>query len=68
MKNQYNEPSETLLLTMAQVCAMTKMSERTVRRLVDSGAAPTPVRINRMIRWVKKTIEDWIARGCPRVR
>lgn len=68
MKDQHDKPLEAALLTLPQVAGMVSMGERTFRRLVDSGAAPTPVRINRMVRWEKKKVEAWIAAGCPRAR
>ncbi len=66
MKDQHDKSIEVALLTLPQVAGMVNMGKRTFRRLVDRGAAPTPVRINRMVRWEKKKVEAWIAAGCPR--
>ncbi len=68
MNDPHDKSIEVALLTLPQVAGMVNMGERTFRRLVDSGAAPTPVRINRMVRWEKKKVEAWIAAGCPRIR
>lgn len=41
------------------------LSKRQIFRLNASGKIPTPVRIGGSIRWDSKTIESWIAMGCP---
>jgi predicted DNA-binding transcriptional regulator AlpA len=44
------------------------ISTRHVRRLVDGGKCPPPVRLGRVCRWNWRAVERWIADGCPRVR
>jgi predicted DNA-binding transcriptional regulator AlpA len=39
-----------------------------VRRLVDAGRAPQPVRLGRSCRWPRAAVETWIAAGCPKIR
>lgn len=56
----HDKPIEILLLKLPEVAVMVGMAERTFRRLVDSGKAPTPLRINRMVRWERKAIEAWV--------
>jgi excisionase family DNA binding protein len=43
-------------------------SERHLRRLVDAGRAPKPVRLGSLCRFNVEIFERWIAAGCPRVR
>ncbi len=44
------------------------VSTRHVRRLVDAGKAPPPMRLGKCIRFSRAAVERWIADGCPRVR
>jgi predicted DNA-binding transcriptional regulator AlpA len=41
---------------------------RSVRRWVDSGRMPKPIRLGSLMRWQRAVIEKWIADGCPNVR
>jgi excisionase family DNA binding protein len=41
------------------------VSTRHVRRLVDAGKCPQPVRLGRSCRWPRQNVEAWIADGCP---
>jgi excisionase family DNA binding protein len=53
------------MLTAMQVGHLLKCSARTVRRLVDIGQIPKPVRLGGMVRWPRQIIEQWLADGCP---
>lgn len=44
------------------------VSTRTVRRLVDGGKCPSPVRFGRVCRWPRPVVDQWIADGCPNCR
>ncbi|QDV05617.1 hypothetical protein Poly30_11150 [Planctomycetes bacterium Poly30] len=33
-------------------------------RLVESGAAPEPVRLGRAVRWQRAVLVEWIQNGC----
>lgn len=50
------------------VAGMLGVSTRHVRRLVDAGKCPQPVRLGRVCRWPRPAIESWIADGCPKCR
>ena len=50
------------------VAALGKMSKRHVRRLADAGLMPPPMHIGRLVRWQKKSIDEWFAAGCPSSR
>lgn len=41
---------------------------RSVRRWVDSGRMPKPIKLGSLVRWPRSVIEQWIAEGCPNVR
>lgn len=62
------------LLDIRQLSAKGLGSTRHIRRLVDSGRMPAPVRLGSLLRWRIETgdpmtgIDDWIAAGCPSVR
>lgn len=45
-----------------------QVSKRTWLRLVDAGKAPSPVRLNRLVRWPISELESWEATGCKPVR
>lgn len=40
-------------------------SPRHIRRLVDAGKMPPPLRLGRLLRWHRQTLVQWIASGCP---
>lgn len=43
-------------------------SPRHVRRMIDAGRCPKPVRLGSLIRFPRQVIDDWIGAGCPNVR
>jgi excisionase family DNA binding protein len=53
------------MLTAHDVGNLINCSPRTVRRLVDLGQIPKPVRLGGMVRWPRQAIEQWLADGCP---
>jgi excisionase family DNA binding protein len=57
-----------VLLTVDDVAAMLSCSTRHVRRLIDSGNCPAPVRIGSLVRLPRVAVEQWIADLCPRCR
>lgn len=56
------------MLDVEQLADMLGVSTRHVRRLVDAGKAPQPVRLGRACRWPRHNVEAWIADGCPNCR
>jgi excisionase family DNA binding protein len=50
------------------VAALLDCSPRHVYRLADRGAMPPPVKVGTLVRWARKSIEEWIAAGCKPVR
>ncbi|TWT92176.1 helix-turn-helix transcriptional regulator [Neorhodopirellula pilleata] len=43
-------------------------SGRHVRRLVDAGRMPKPIRLGSLVRFLRSDIEQWLADGCPNIR
>jgi excisionase family DNA binding protein len=56
------------MLTVDTLAELLGVSARHVRRLVDAGRAPQPVRLGRSCRWPRAAVETWIAAGCPKIR
>jgi excisionase family DNA binding protein len=56
------------MLTVDTLADMLGVSTRHVRRLVDAGKCPQPVRLGRACRWSRNVVETWIADGCPKIR
>jgi excisionase family DNA binding protein len=44
---------------------MLRCAPRTVRRLVQFGRMPRPLKVGRLARWRRSDVERWIADGCP---
>lgn len=57
--------AEPMLATVADIARMTRMSTRTLWRLVSAEEMPEPLRIGRSVRWRVDEIKAWIAAGCP---
>ena len=55
------------LLIVHAVAELLACSTRQVRRLVDAGKMPRPLKIGGMIRWRRQELDDWLAAGCPPV-
>ena len=53
------------LLTVKDVAARLRISQRQVWKLLASGRIPAPVRISRSVRWRAGDITRWIELGCP---
>ncbi len=51
--------SDIQLLTIKEVAAYLKISERSVRRYSDRGKLPSPINVATLPRWRQKDIEDW---------
>ena len=56
------------LLDVRAVAQLLNCSPRHVYRMADAGKMPPPVRIGVLVRWSRKSIDDWIAGGCRPVR
>jgi excisionase family DNA binding protein len=55
-------PSDSILLSIAQVCRyLGGISEAKVRELVSMGRMPSPVKLDRVARWRRADLEEWAA-------
>jgi len=56
------------MIDVSQFAELLGVSTRHVRRLVDAGRCPPPVRLGSCVRWPRPAVERWIADGCPNCR
>lgn len=54
------ESELVVLLTIRELAALLKISERSIWRLVSSGQIVKPIRIGGSIRWRVKDVSEWI--------
>ena len=54
-----------LLVSVERLAKLLEVSPRTIRRGVESGKIPPPVRVGSLVRWRLDIIYAWIADGCP---
>lgn len=54
------EQVHPILLDVKAVAQSLGCSPRHVLRMVEAGNFPAPVRLGRLIRWPKSTLESWI--------
>jgi excisionase family DNA binding protein len=59
--------TEAAMLDVNEVAALLKCSARTVTRMHKERQMPPAVRLGRLCRWNRATIEAWIADNCPPV-
>lgn len=58
-----NRPGE--LINIDMLAKRLGCSSRHIRRLVDSGRIPRPIKLGALLRWIMADIDQWIAAGCP---
>jgi predicted DNA-binding transcriptional regulator AlpA len=58
----------TNLLTVCDVATMLQLSVRTVWRMTADRRLPSPIRLNRSVRWRSDVISEWMNFGCPSVQ
>jgi predicted DNA-binding transcriptional regulator AlpA len=56
------------LMNDDETAGMFGISSRHMKRLVEKGEFPAPIRLGSCVRWSRKDIEEWIAGGCARVQ
>jgi hypothetical protein len=56
------------LWTIDDFARRLKCSTRHLRRLVDAGRAPTPIRLGALLRFDSGIAERWITDACPDLR
>jgi len=65
-----DNPLETsaALIDVRQLAELLKCSVRHVYRMADAGALPKPRRLQSLVRWSRREIEEWISAGCPKAQ
>ncbi len=53
------------MLSTKDVAELMQCSDRHVTNLRNEGRMPPPVKLGTLVRWPRRTIEQWIADGCP---
>jgi len=56
------------MLDVEAFAALLGVSTRHLRRLVDAGKCPQPVRLGGCVRWPRQVVDTWIADRCPNCR
>lgn len=60
-----NEPPP-YTMTDAEIAWELRLSAKTIHRMNDDGKLPQPVTVGaRSLRWVRQTMVEWLAAGCP---
>jgi predicted DNA-binding transcriptional regulator AlpA len=59
---------ESQLIEINSLAQMLKCSTRHVRRLVDTGRIPRPIKLGALLRWIKADVDRWFIDGCPNCR
>lgn len=57
-----------LLDVRAVAVLLGNCSTRHVRRLVDAGRMPHPIKLGSLLRWRRHELISWISSGCPAIR
>ncbi len=53
-------------MTSVEIARELRVSPKTIRRMHETGRLPRPVTVGtRSLRWVRTTIIEWLAAGCP---
>jgi len=64
---QTDQTSDELpvLLTIRELAAILKISQRSIWRLVSNGKLIQPLHVGGSIRWRQDEVLKWIEQGCP---
>ena len=57
--------TQPAVLTIADMANLLATSERSIRRYVNEGRLPKPLRLGQQLRWRKIEVMEWIAAGMP---
>jgi predicted DNA-binding transcriptional regulator AlpA len=53
-------------MTDSDIARELRLSPKTIRRMNDAAKIPAPVTVGaRSLRWIRQTIVEWLAVGCP---
>lgn len=59
--------AEVLTLTIKELAKRLGISERTIRRRVETRELPRPIRLGRKLLWRVAEIKAWVVAGMPKV-
>jgi predicted DNA-binding transcriptional regulator AlpA len=51
-----------VLIDQRELCGMLRIRPRTLRRKVDAGVVPAPIRIGKKPLWLRTDIESWLSK------
>ena len=49
-----------ILLTFGEAADYISLSESKIRRLINEGRMPAPIRIDGNVRWLAKDLDNWV--------
>jgi excisionase family DNA binding protein len=58
-------PAEAATYTVPDLACLLQCSERHIWRQLDMGRVPGLIRFGRLVRLSRRTIDAWLAAGCP---
>lgn len=53
------------LIGVESFAQLMDVSPRTIRRRLTENKVPKPIRLGRLVKWLRKEVEEWIAAKCP---
>lgn len=56
------------LLNVDQVAELLQCTTMSIYRFSKNGTMPPPTKIGKLSRWKKSELDEWIAKGCPKVK
>ena len=59
------QPVEKACYSADVLTRVLDISLRHVWRLNDAGKLPASIRLGKLVRWPKRSIDEWLAAGCP---
>lgn len=54
-----------VLLSKVKAARLCGVSLRTFERWNRDGRCPSPIRVNGVVRWARRTLAKWVDDGCP---
>jgi excisionase family DNA binding protein len=57
--------NQSLMLSIQDVAELLKCSDRHIANMRNEGRMPPCIKLGTLVRWPRKTIEEWIVGGCP---
>jgi excisionase family DNA binding protein len=63
----HDAANKALMLNVRDVAKLMQCSDRHVTNMWKVSRMPAPVKLGQLVRWPRKTIEEWIEKGCPKI-